>query len=434
MKPMQAILSVAISVLFAAFNSATTAPITRNYQGLITFNYEGTVISTGGPGFEVPSFAIGDPFRVTYTFESGTPDSLSDPTVGHYSGAVRSLSFKVGSYEGYADPGANIQVGNDYTGQGRNVDYYNIGIYGSQAGLLHGPVVSGWNLDQFILQLVDPTHTAFASDALPLTALNPAVFIDPNLTYMSISFRGPAGQHSAVVARFRTPSINLTCPPARTIGGCSTSRIAPLTYSETDVTITQAQLQAEGGTASASCGIASIKYRDSKSGNCPTLVVSRTFTVTDVCGNSTSCQQIIKLGGGGVIGVTPLTDLAALNVTYVAEPLPPGLAGPGQLNRWKIFPRALITNLGPAEVQAILVRFDLNLVESELPKILVDPDAYVVINRLKPGESIFVQPPWAPTARPGNHILRVTVDANGRIPEPNESNNVFELHIFLPDR
>jgi hypothetical protein len=94
---------------------------------------------------------------------------------------------------------------------------------------------------------------------------------------------------------------SLTCPLAKIIKGCNLSGIGSLAYSEAPVMITVAQLQAEGGNVSAPCGIASITYQDSKSGACPTLMVSRTFTLTDVCGNSTSCQQTFNLGGG-VIG------------------------------------------------------------------------------------------------------------------------------------
>ena len=85
--------------------------------------YDGVVISTGAPGYQVPSFATGDAFRVMIGFESSVPDGIVDPTVGQYSGAVRQLSFTVGPYIGFADPGGNIQVGNDYTGQGQAIDY-----------------------------------------------------------------------------------------------------------------------------------------------------------------------------------------------------------------------------------------------------------------------------------------------------------------------
>ena len=91
-------------------------------------------------------------------------------------------------------------------------DYYNISLEGSSAGLLHGPAVGGWTLEHFRLQLVDPTHTAFASDALPMTTLNPLLFAHPNLTYMSLGFRGPNGEHSSVLANYSNlpPDVALT--------------------------------------------------------------------------------------------------------------------------------------------------------------------------------------------------------------------------------
>ena len=191
--------SITICTVVALMALATSAR-----GSFITVDYKASVVSTGPPGapaHQVPSFAVGDSFHVTYTFDSDVTDQMpEDPTVGHYPRAVTALSFTVGSYEGYADPGAHIQVGNDYTGQGRNVDYYNIIIFRSET--LHGPAVDGWTIESLILQFSDPTHTAFTSDALPLMALNPAMFIDPYFTYMELGFRSPGGIPEFVVACF----------------------------------------------------------------------------------------------------------------------------------------------------------------------------------------------------------------------------------------
>jgi len=48
-------------------------------------------------------------------------------------------------------------------------------------------------------------------------------------------------------------------------------------------------------TATDNCGTATVTYSDSISGNCPNSVITRTWTATDECGNSSSCQQIITL-------------------------------------------------------------------------------------------------------------------------------------------
>src|SRR5439155_8129824 len=78
---------------------------------------------------------------------------------------------------------------------------------------------------------------------------------------------------------------SLTAPADKTgvnhVEGCDTSAITGLTYSETAVTITAAQLSTAGGSASDACGLSSITYQDSKTGSCP-IVVTRTFTAKEL--------------------------------------------------------------------------------------------------------------------------------------------------------
>lgn len=180
---------VIAGVLFAFVAPAfvEAAILSTTYYGQVT------------PGFLVPGFTVGDLFRVTYTFDSATTDSSpGDPSIGQYTGAIQSLSFSVGQYSGFADSGANVQVGNNYTGQGGSKDYYVIDISASN---LHGPPVSGWTLVGFVLQLVDPTGTALSSDALPPGALDYTKFVDPG-TFMSLQFNNPGVGNSAVSAQF----------------------------------------------------------------------------------------------------------------------------------------------------------------------------------------------------------------------------------------
>src|SRR5439155_2206662 len=65
-----------------------------------------------------------------------------------------------------------------------------------------------------------------------------------------------------------TTAPSLTAPANKTgvnhVEGCDTSAISGLTYSETAVTITAAQLSTAGGSASDACGLSSITYQDSK--------------------------------------------------------------------------------------------------------------------------------------------------------------------------
>src|SRR5207248_1894891 len=95
-----------------------------------------------------------------------------------------------------------------------------------------------------------------------------------------------------------TTAPGLTVPANKTgvthVEGCDTSAITGLTYSESAVTITGAQLSTAGGSASDACGISSITYQDSKTGSCP-IVVTRTFTAKDVCLNTTTKTQTIEV-------------------------------------------------------------------------------------------------------------------------------------------
>src|SRR5439155_20259533 len=94
-----------------------------------------------------------------------------------------------------------------------------------------------------------------------------------------------------------TPPV-LTVPANKTgvnhVEGCDTSAIAGLTYSESAVTITGAQLSTAGGSASDACGLSSITYQDSKSGSCP-IVVTRTFTATDQIRSTTARTQATEV-------------------------------------------------------------------------------------------------------------------------------------------
>ena len=160
----------------------------------VSFLFEGTVVSIGAPGFEVPTLSVGDTFTGSYTIRSYTPDSRSsDPTLGLYVDAFVSLSADVGDYSMTAssNPTHNIQVGNDYTGQGPAQDYFNIVINGFYQTMLNGSDVNGWTLQSFIFQLSDPNALAISSDALLSISnpFSPSQFgIDNPRTFLSLGF------------------------------------------------------------------------------------------------------------------------------------------------------------------------------------------------------------------------------------------------------
>lgn len=90
------------------------------------------------------------------------------------------------------------------------------------------------------------------------------------------------------------PPIITNCPPAIDYIGTNVSVISPLPYSATTVTITAAQFNTEGGLATDNCAIGTYTYSDAQSGTSP-IIVDRTFTVTDKCGNPATCIQIITI-------------------------------------------------------------------------------------------------------------------------------------------
>jgi hypothetical protein len=90
----------------------------------------------------------------------------------------------------------------------------------------------------------------------------------------------------------------ITAPGDYSFEGCDENDISDLPYSDVEVVITLAQLQAAldgGGDASDDIEIDSITYIDVATGDICSTVVTRTFTVTDGCGNTASDTQTITI-------------------------------------------------------------------------------------------------------------------------------------------
>ena len=92
-----------------------------------------------------------------------------------------------------------------------------------------------------------------------------------------------------------TTAPTVTKPDDYTLEGCDVTAITLFGYNEAETTVTLAgYLALSGAAATDNCGVTTVTYQDSRSGNCP-IVVTRTWRVTDACGNTTTVTQTITI-------------------------------------------------------------------------------------------------------------------------------------------
>lgn len=86
------------------------------------------------------------------------------------------------------------------------------------------------------------------------------------------------------------------CAVTRNIEGCSTADIKGPDFSTVSAASSEEvfELAYNGGSASDACGITSVTYVDVAVGSCP-IVVTRTWTLKDGSGNTSTCTQTIKV-------------------------------------------------------------------------------------------------------------------------------------------
>ena len=130
---------------------------------LFTFEFSGEVVAMysdlgGPPPSPWNAVQIGDPWSLTYTFESTTPDNNIQPEFGNYSGALLSYILAVGPASESAALDDYISIENSHAFR----DAYDLNI------------VAPSDKDLRLL-LIDNTDTSWSTDALP-TNLNLAGF------------------------------------------------------------------------------------------------------------------------------------------------------------------------------------------------------------------------------------------------------------------
>jgi gliding motility-associated-like protein len=90
------------------------------------------------------------------------------------------------------------------------------------------------------------------------------------------------------------PTISCPAPVAFDAKIDDLKTLTGLAYSESVLQIATVSFKGVGIAVTDNCKVDKVTYNDKQTGICP-IVVTRTFTVYDACGNSNTCQQEIKL-------------------------------------------------------------------------------------------------------------------------------------------
>ncbi|MGB4847331.1 MAG: DUF11 domain-containing protein, partial [Saprospiraceae bacterium] len=114
-----------------------------------------------------------------------------------------------------------------------------------------------------------------------------------------------------------TAPVIVTCATTRTIQGCNTSIITTPPFSSTTAVSSESVFESSpnSGNTSDNCGINAVTYIDVATGSCP-IVVTRRWTISDVCGNTATCNQTIN-----ITDTTPPTasNPAPISVQCIAD-------------------------------------------------------------------------------------------------------------------
>jgi gliding motility-associated-like protein len=116
----------------------------------------------------------------------------------------------------------------------------------------------------------------------------------------------------------------VTCAKTLNIEGCTTAAITGPAYSTTTASSSEAEFEnaTNQGLADDNCGITSVTYIDVAIGTCP-IAVTRTWTLADAAGNTTTCTQTINVKDTTApIGIAP-TGITEINACYVDATTPP---------------------------------------------------------------------------------------------------------------
>jgi hypothetical protein len=154
---------------------------TNSHGAVITFEFQGTLTSV--PTELSGTFAVGQPFTESITFESTTPDSEPGNSAhSSFSNAILTWTIQVGS-ESFAAP--TVAPFNFITvADGPVVDEFQFtALFG-----LTGPTINGFAPATLNQDFVDVGGTALSSDALP-TTIDLSAW--PDNRFLDIGFDNP---------------------------------------------------------------------------------------------------------------------------------------------------------------------------------------------------------------------------------------------------
>lgn len=147
-----------LCAVLAVPGSANAASMSFNFSGSVG-NVFGGVFTPHG--FGADGFVTALPVSGGGTYNMLATDVNATPNIGRYNNTIQNFSVSVGTYFATFAPGNSfIRVTNSAPGAGD--DIYEVRVNG-----LFGNPVNGFAPTSFLLELTDPTGTAFSNDRLP---------------------------------------------------------------------------------------------------------------------------------------------------------------------------------------------------------------------------------------------------------------------------
>jgi hypothetical protein len=187
----------------------------------VTFDFTGTFVAADphslGGIFTVPILSYpASTITGSFTFEADTPDANGSGTVGLYNGAIQNLSFSVtkpitaDTYQFGLDlsgsSGRPVQnaIAVNASGAAANQSYVLSASVHNQAPA--GPIVDGDNYfaREFYINLLKPSGSVFATDALPTTPPDRTLFnlysaaTNPGGQFRLVFSSGSHGDHTLI--------------------------------------------------------------------------------------------------------------------------------------------------------------------------------------------------------------------------------------------